>query len=223
MSATGGREMTDMKLKQTILDALEFDPSIDAASIGVSVDNGVVTLSGHVPTYFEKMKAEDIAIAIRGVKAIAQEIEVRPAGTHLTADDEIARRVLDVLRWSTTLPADAVKVKVQGGWLTLTGAVEWNFQREAAARAVRDMSGVKGVTNNIIITPKATPADLRDRIERALKRQAELDMNNIRVEVADGAVTLEGKVHSLAERRVAEQAVWAAPGIREVRDRLSVV
>lgn len=215
--------MTDMKLKQTILDALEFDPSIDAASIGVSVDNGVVTLSGHVPTYFEKMKAEDIAIAIRGVKAIAQEIEVRPAGTHLTADDEIARRVLDVLRWSTTLPADAVKVKVQGGWLTLTGAVEWNFQREAAARAVRDMSGVKGVTNNFIITPKATPADLRDRIERALKRQAELDMNNIRVEVADGAVTLEGKVHSLAERRVAEQAVWAAPGIREVRDRLSVV
>ncbi len=215
--------MTDMKLKQTILDALEFDPSIDAASIGVSVDNGVVTLSGHVPTYFEKMKAEDIAIAIRGVKAIAQEIEVRPAGTHLTADDEIARRVLDVLRWSTTLPADAVKVKVQGGWLTLTGAVEWNFQREAAARAVRDMSGVKGVTNNIIITPKATPADLRDRIERALKRQAELDMNNIRVEVADGAVTLEGKVHSLTERRVAEQAVWAAPGIREVRDRLSVV
>lgn len=215
--------MTDMKLKQTILDALEFDPSIDAASIGVSVDNGVVTLSGHVPTYFEKMKAEDIAIAIRGVKAIAQEIEVRPAGTNLTADDEIARRVLDVLRWSTTLPADAVKVKVQGGWLTLTGAVEWNFQREAAARAVRDMSGVKGVTNNIIITPKATPADLRDRIERALKRQAELDMNNIRVEVADGAVTLEGKVHSLAERRVAEQAVWAAPGIREVRDRLSVV
>ena len=148
---------------------------------------------------------------------------MRPAGTHLTADDEIARRVLDVLRWSTTLPADAVKVKVQGGWLTLTGAVEWNFQREAAARAVRDMSGVKGVTNNIIITPKATPADLRDRIERALKRQAELDMNNIRVEVADGAVTLEGKVHSLAERRVAEQAVWAAPGIREVRDRLSVV
>ena len=215
--------MTDMKLKQTILDALEFDPSIDAASIGVSVDNGVVSLSGHVPTYFEKMKAEDIAIAIRGVKAIAQEIEVRPAGTNLTADDEIARRVLDVLRWSTTLPADAVKVKVQGGWLTLTGAVEWNFQREAAARAVRDMSGVKGVTNNIIITPKATPADLRDRIERALKRQAELDMNNIRVEVADGAVTLEGKVHSLAERRVAEQAVWAAPGIREVRDRLSVV
>lgn len=215
--------MTDMKLKQTILDALEFDPSIDAASIGVSVDNGVVTLSGHVPTYFEKMKAEDIAIAIRGVKAIAQEIEVRPAGTHLTADDEIARRVLDVLRWSTTLPADAVKVKVQGGWLTLTGAVEWNFQREAAARAVRDMSGVKGVTNNIIITPKATPADLRDRIERALKRQAELDMNNIRVEVVDGAVTLEGKVHSLAERRMAEQAVWAAPGIREVRDRLSVV
>lgn len=215
--------MTDMTIKQSVLDALEFEPSIDAASIGVSVDNGVVTLSGHVPTYFEKMKAEAVTMAIRGVKAIAQKIEVRPVGTHLTADDEIARRAVEVLRWSTTLPADAVKVKVQDGWLTLAGSVEWNFQREAAARAVRDLSGVKGVTNTILITPKASPTDLRDRIEKALKRQAELDMQNIRIEVSDGAVTLEGKVHSLSERRVAEQAVWAAPGIREVRDRLSVV
>lgn len=214
--------MSDLDIKQNVLDALEFDPSIDSASIGVAVDNGVVTLTGHVPTYAEKLKAEELTIAIRGVKAIAQEIEVRPFGANLTADDEIARRALDVLRWNTTIPVGAVKVKVQAGWLTLTGSLEWNYQREAAARAVRELAGVKGVSNTITIAAKASPSDIRDRIEKALKRQAELDMQNIRVSVLDGAVTLEGRVHSLNERRVAEQAVWAAPGIREVRDRLSV-
>jgi len=215
--------MIDIDIRQCVLDALEFEPSIDAASIGVAVDNGVVTLTGHVPTYREKLRAEELAMAVRGVKGIAQEIEVRPVGTHPAADDEIAQRILDVLRWSTGLPADAVKVKVQSGWVTLSGRVEWNYQRESAARAIQDLAGVKGVTNAILIAPKASPADIRDRIVQALKRQAELDMKNIRIEVSEGAVTLEGKVHSLTERRVAEQAVWAVPGIREVRDRLSVV
>lgn len=215
--------MDDIDTRQSVLDALEFEPSIDAASIGVAVDSGVVTLTGHVPTYSEKLKAEELAMAVRGVKGIAQEIEVRPIGAHPAADDEIARRILDVLRWSTSLPADMVKVKVQAGWVTLSGTAEWHYQREAAARAVRDIAGVKGMTNSILIAPKASPADIRDRIVKALKRQAEIDMHNIRVEVSDGAVTLEGKVHSLTERRVAEQAVWAAPGIREVRDRLSIV
>lgn len=215
--------MTDMEIRQTVLDALEFEPSLDAASIGVAVDDGVVTLTGHVGTYREKVKAEDLAMGLRGVKAIAQEIEVRPPGVHPTADDEVARRILDVLRWNTSLPGDAVKVKVQTGWVTLSGSVEWNYQRDAAANAVRDMAGVKGVTNAILITPKASPSDIRDRIEKALKRQVELDTLGIRVDVSNGSVTLEGKVHSLAERRVAEQAVWAAPGVREVRDRLSVV
>jgi osmotically-inducible protein OsmY len=215
--------MIDIDIRQSVLDALEFEPSIDAASIGVAVDNGIVTLTGHVPTYREKLRAEELAMAARGVKGIAQEIEVRPVGAHPAADDEIAQRILDVLRWSTGLPADAVKVKVQSGWVTLSGRVEWNYQRESAARAIRDLAGVKGVTNAILIAPKASPADIRDRIVQALKRQAELDMKNIRIEVSEGAVTLEGKVHSLTERRVAEQAVWAVPGIREVRDRLSVV
>lgn len=215
--------MDDIDIRQSVLDALEFEPSIEAASIGVAVDSGVVTLTGHVPTYGEKLKAEELAMAVRGVKGIAQEIEVRPIGAHPAADDEIARRILDVLRWSTSLPADMVKVKVQAGWVTLSGTAEWHYQREAAARAVRDIAGVKGMTNSILIAPKASPADIRDRIVKALKRQAEIDMHNIRVEVSDGAVTLEGKVHSLTERRVAEQAVWAAPGIREVRDRLSIV
>ncbi len=215
--------MSDIDIKQNVLDALEFDPSVDAAAIGVAVNDGVVSLTGHVCTYSEKIKAEDLAMGIRGVKAIAQEIEVRPIGTNSLADDEIALRVLNAIRWNTSIPPDVVKVKVQNGWITLSGNVEWNFQRDAAARALRDMAGVKGVTNAIVIAPKASPTDIRARIEKALKRQAELDMFNISVAVSDGSVTLDGKVHSLTERRIAEQAVWAAPGIHKVNDRLTVV
>lgn len=215
--------MTDMEIRQSVLDALEFEPSIDGASIGVAVDNGVVTLTGHVVTYAERQTAEDVTMRIKGVKAVAQEIEVRPFGAHLTADDEIARRILDVYRWNTSLPVNAIKVKVQNGWVTLTGTVEWNFQRDTASRVIRELAGIKGVSNSILIAPKASPTDIRSRIEKAFKRQAELDMLNISVAVSDGAATLEGKVHSLTERRVAEQAVWSAPGIREVRDHLTVV
>jgi osmotically-inducible protein OsmY len=215
--------MLDTELRQDIIDALEFEPSLDAANIGVAVDSGIVTLTGHVQTYSEKLTAEEIVHAIRGVKGIAQEIEVRPAGAYSTADDEIARRILEALRWNTGIPSEAVKVKVQKGWVTLTGSVEWNYQREAASRAIKSMRGVTGVSNSITIAPQASPADLRGRIERALKRQAELDMGNIRIAVQDGTVTLEGKVHSLAERRAVEQAVWASPGVRSVKDSLSVI
>ncbi|MCE6967261.1 BON domain-containing protein [Cereibacter sphaeroides] len=135
----------------------------------------------------------------------------------------MARRALAVLRWNTSVPGDAVKVRVAEGWITLTGAVEWHYQREAAEQSIRGIAGVTGITNSIVIAEKASPRDIRDRIEKALKRQAELEMADIRVEVTDGQVTLEGKVHSFAERRAAEQAVWGAPGVRDVRDRLSVV
>lgn len=215
--------MSDIELRQDVADALEFEPSIDGADIGVTAQDGVVTLSGHVKTFLEKLKAEEIAMAVRGVKALAVEIEVRPVGTHTTADDEIARRVLEVLRWTTTVPKDAVKVSVQNGWVSLSGSVEWNYQREAASRAIQGLAGVRGVANSIKILPKASPSDLRTRIEQALKRQAELDALGINIELMDGAVTLKGKVHSLSERRAAEQAVWAAPGVREVHDQLSVI
>lgn len=215
--------MTDLELRKHVSDALEFEPSIDAANIGVAAEDVVITLSGHVPTYAEKLKAEEVAMAVRGVKAIAERIEVRPAGANVTADDEIARRVLDVLRWNTTVPQDSVKVTVQNGWVTLGGSVEWNFQRESASRALQGLAGVRGVANTIRIMPKASPTDLRNRIEQALQRQAQLDAMGINIELSDGSVTLRGKVHSLSERRVAEQAVWAAPGVREVRDNLSVI
>lgn len=215
--------MLDIDIRQDVLDALEFEPSLDAADIGVAVEAGVVTLTGHVPTYAEKLKAEQIVIGVKGVRGLAQEIEVRPFGTNLTADDEIARRIVEVFRWNTSVPRDAIKVKVSKGWVTLSGSVEWNYQRIGTESAIRGMTGIVGISNAITISPKASPTDIRDRIEKALKRQAELEMGNIRVDVTDGTVTLEGKVHSLAERRVAEQAVWAAPGVHSVKDHLSVV
>lgn len=214
--------MGDMDLKDMIIDALEFDPSIDAADIGVTVDAGVVTLHGHVRTYVEKTTAEQIVMRIKGVRGLAQEIEVRPAGVNPTADDEVARRIIDVLRWNTAVPAEAVQVKVTKGWVTLTGTVEWNYHREAAERAIRGLSGVVGVSNALVIAPKASPGDVRERIEKAFRRDAELDAASIRVKVADGTVTLEGNVDSLSDRQIAERAAWAAPGVRRVEDRLTV-
>jgi osmotically-inducible protein OsmY len=221
-TAIAEASMSDLDLKDMILDALDFDPSIDAAEIGVTVESGVVTLHGHVRTYTEKTTAEQITMRVKGVRALAQEIEVRPIGVNPTADDEVARRILDTLRWNTAVPSDAIQVKVTKGWVTLTGTVEWNYHREAAERAIRGLSGVVGVSNAIVIAAKATPVDVRDRIEKALRRDAELQAAAIRVQVSDGTVTLEGDVHSLSERQIAERAAWAAPGVRRVEDRLQV-
>lgn len=214
--------MSDIDLRQSVLDELEFEPSLNAANIAVAVEEGIVTLTGHVPTFAEKVAAERATARVRGVRGIAQEIEVRPPGKHPTADDEIARRIADVLRWNTAVPKDAVKVSVSRGWVTLTGQVEWNYQRDAAEKAVRGMAGVTGLFNNIAVSPSATVSDVRGRIEKALARDAELEAAGIRVQVAQDKVTLEGRVHSLYEKRAAERAAWAAPGVRAVEDRLIV-
>lgn len=214
--------MSDIDLRQSVLDELEFEPSLSAANIAVAVHDGIVTLSGHVPTFAEKVAAERAAARVRGVRGIAQEIEVRPPGKNLTADDEIARRIADVLRWNTAIPKDALQVSVARGWVTLTGQVEWNYQRDAAEKAVRGMSGVTGLFNNIAVSPSATASDVRTRIEKALQRDAELEAAGIRVQVSHDKVTLEGRVHSLFEKRAAERAAWAAPGVRAVEDRLSI-
>jgi osmotically-inducible protein OsmY len=136
--------MSDSSLRQDIIDELDFEPSIDAADIGVAVEDGVATLTGHVPTYAQKITVEDVVRRVKGVKGIAQEIEVRPFGTNRTADDEIAKRALSTINWNTAIPDDAVQVKVQEGWVTLTGKVEWQYQKTAAADAVRDLAGVVG-------------------------------------------------------------------------------
>lgn len=212
--------MDDLKLRQLILDELEFEPSIDAANIGVAVDQGVVTLTGHVGTYAQKLAAEEAVKHIKGVRGIAEEIEVRYPSTPKIHDDEIAKRALDILRWDASVPDDRLQVKVQKGWLTLSGEVDWNFQRKAAEEAVRKLSGLIGVSNQITLKSTAQTADVKKRIEEALKRNAELEADAIRVSVVDGRVKLEGKVKAWYERQLAEQAAWAVKGVRAVEDDL---
>jgi len=215
--------MSDSSLRQDIIDELDFEPSIDAADIGVAVEDGVATLTGHVPTYAQKITVEDVVRRVKGVKGVAQQIEVRPFGTNRTADDEIAKRALSTISWNTAIPDDAVQVKVQEGWVTMTGKVEWQYQKTAAADAVRDLAGVVGVTNRIEIASRASAFDVKKRIEDALKRNAEIEAQAIRVNVLDGGrITLDGKVHAWSERRAAERAAWSAPGVKVVDDRITI-
>lgn len=208
--------MKDSKLRQDVIDELDFEPSIDAADIGVAVEDGIVTLTGHVPTYAQKDMAEQVASRVKGVRGIAQEIEVRPAGTGQTADDQVARRAVDTIGWNTSIPEGAIQVKVHKGWVTLTGKVDWQYQRSAAADAVRALGGVLGVSNQIELRPHASTTDIKQRIEDALKRNAEVEAKAIAVEVIGGKVILNGTVNALTERNAAERAAWSAPGVEIV-------
>jgi osmotically-inducible protein OsmY len=215
--------MTDKVLHQAVLDELEWDPSFNAAHIGVVVDDGVVTLTGHVESYAEKVAAERAAKRVAGVRGVAQQIEVRYPGDKKTADDQIAKRALDILSWNTTIPKDRIQVIVQKGWVSLSGQVDWWYQRSNAENAVRRLSGVTGVTNTISVKPQVQATDVKNRIEKALKRHAEVEATGIRVSVAGGKVTLEGKVKAFYERDLAERTAWSAPGVTAVEDRISII
>lgn len=215
--------MTDTNLRQNIIDELDFEPRVSSAHIGVAVQDGVVTLSGHVGSYAEKLAAEKAVKRVKGVKAIAEEIDVRYPEDKKTADDEIAARALSLLRWSAVVPTDSVMVKVQDGWVSLSGQVTWQFQRSAAEAEVRRLSGVVGVVNSITIKPRVQPVDIKHQIEAAFKRNAEIDAKGIRVSVEDGGrVSLDGTVHDWREREAAEHAAWMAPGVMRVDDRLRI-
>ena len=214
--------MRDIQLRQEVLDELEFDPVIDAAHIGVTVDGGVVTLTGHVSSYAEKLAAEAAVRRVRGVRAIAEEIEVRYPGHKQTSDDEIARRALSILRWDVFVPDEAIKLTVHKGLVTLAGEVQRYFQKYAAETAIRKLSGVTGVVNDITIKPTANVANIKGKIEDALKRHAEVEAKGIRVTVLNDEVTLDGKVDSWDERQAVISAAWSAPGVRSVEDNLTV-
>lgn len=213
---------TDSDLQRDVLEELEWEPSIDHADIGVSVIDGVVTLGGYVKSYAEKIAAQRAAMRVEGVKALADEIVVRFASDRKTADHEIAKRILDIFTYDVLIPEDRIKIAVEHGWVSLTGDVDWKYQSDEATRAAGKVSGVSGVSNNIVITSKASIPDIRKRIEDAFKRQAGLDAASVTIATSGHKVTLGGKVKAFHERRLAAQAAWAAPGVTQVEDRIII-
>lgn len=214
--------MSDRTLRDDIMNELDFEPRIKAAHIGVIVEKDVVTLSGHVSSYAEKLAAEDAVRRVRGVRAVATEIEIRHPSDKKIADDEIARRAVDILAWDATVPRNAIKLTVNNGRVTLSGNVSWQFERKAAEDQVRKLSGVKGVINNIRMTPSISPADIKVRIENAFRRNAEFEADAVVVSVDGGTVGLDGVIHDWAERDAAERAVWSVAGVTDVRNRLTI-
>lgn len=214
--------MNDSELRKHILDELEFDPSLDAAHIGVAVENGVATLTGHVASYAQKYNAERATQRVKGVRAVAQEIEVRLPSASPTDDDQVAKRALDIIAWDTTLPANAIKVKVERGWVTLSGTVDWHHQRSGCESAVRRLAGVIGVANLIELRHQVQPGDIRASVERALQRNAEVEAANIRMRVEGGEITLSGTVRSAHERNAVQRAAWAVPGVTAVVNQLTI-
>ena len=214
--------MTDKVLQQRVQDALDWEPCVDAAHVGVTAQDGVVMLSGFVGSYAEKIAAENAARGVKGVRAIAQEIEVRLPSDQKQSDDEIARRMLDILLWDVTIPDGTVTVKVEHGLVTLGGEVRWQFQRARAEDLAYRLGGVLGVTNHVRLHPVAESQDLHRKIETALHRSAALHAHQITVSVDGGKVTLAGTAHSWAECVTAEAAVWAASGVTEVVDQIVV-
>jgi osmotically-inducible protein OsmY len=216
-------DMTDSQLRQDVIDELEFDPRFSGEHIGVAVDKNVVSLSGHVNSYAEKLAAITAARRVKGVHALAENIEVRYPYQNKTADDQIAKRANDILNWDVLVPENAIDVLVQDGWVTLSGNADWYYQKTAAEDDVRKLSGVRGITNKIAIKPRIDSANVKNKIELALKRHAEVEAKAIRVTVQNGSkVILEGKVDNWDERRAVENAAWSAAGVASVEDRLTI-
>jgi osmotically-inducible protein OsmY len=215
--------MNDKDLRQSVVDELDWEPSIDSADIGVAVQNGLVTLTGHVRNYAQKFEAEKAVKRVKGVRGVVQELKVRYDAADPYSDEDIAERALTALDLNVSVPRGKVYVKVQQGWVTLTGDVDWQYQREAAEADIRKLTGVMGISNMITLKPRALAIDITKRIQDALRRDAQLEAGAISVVVSDGGkVTLEGQVHSFHDREVAERAAWSAPGVRQVADHVEI-
>jgi osmotically-inducible protein OsmY len=213
---------TDAQLQVNVMEQLKWEPSLDHQHIGVSVSEGVITLSGTVSTFMEKHTAIKTAAKASGVKAIVENIEVKLKGSMIRTDEDIAKAVLERFKWSVLVPADKVLVEVANGNVTLKGTVDWEYQRKAAEKLIRELTGVKFVTNLMILKSSFDAINVKEKIETALKRAAEEESKKIHVDVTGGRVTLTGNVRSLSEMRMVEGTAWGCPGVTEVQDNLRV-
>jgi osmotically-inducible protein OsmY len=222
ITATETETRSDEQIQQDVLDEIKWDARLKPNEVGVIVKDGIVTLMGWVNSYSKKWAAEESALRVRGVKAVANDVEVRLPGSSERTDAEIAAAAVHALEWDSSIPADKIKVTVSQGWITLEGEVEWQFQKQDAERDVRNLWGVKGVTNLIKVKPRLNPSDVKEKIEEALIRNAKTDADRLTVDVEGSTVTLRGTVRSFAEKEEAERAAWQAPGVTSVKNEIRV-
>jgi osmotically-inducible protein OsmY len=219
----GGTMKNNMQVQSDVRLELAWDPRVDDKEIRVAATDSVVTLTGSVPSYADKLAAERAAERVFGVKAVANDLTVAVPVRFQRSDTDIAYAVVNSLAWDVQVPDTKIKSAVSNGWVTLEGNVEWGYQRDAAANAVRNLAGVRGVTNNVkITTERVFPTDVSRKIKDALERRADRTAEGINVAIMDGVVTLTGSVPSFGDRRSAESAAWSAPGVKDVRDELAV-
>jgi osmotically-inducible protein OsmY len=212
----------DTKLQHNVLAELEWDPSVEASHIGVAAQDGVVTLTGSVDSYADKRIAERVAQRVYGVKAVANDVDVKVPGSLTRTDTDIASAALSALKWHARVPDDRIKLTVRNGWITLEGEVEWWYQKDAAEHAIRNVRGINGIVNDIKVKARVKPTEVKDKIEAAFKRNAEIDARRVNVEAHDGKVILHGSVRSWMEREEAQHAAWAAPGVTTVENHITV-
>jgi osmotically-inducible protein OsmY len=214
---------TDTQLQRDVIEELRWEPSVSDKEIAVAVKDGVVTLNGSVDSYAQKYAAERAASAVGGVKAVAEELQVRLPNVYERTDTELAHAIVNALKWDIQVPDDKITATVEKGWVDLKGEVEWQYQKTAAAAAIRNLTGIRGLTNLIRVKPqKASAYEVSSKIKDSLRRNAEVDADKISVETKDGTVILRGSVRSFAERKDAEAAAWRAPGVSKVEDNLAV-
>ncbi len=213
---------TDAEIKEDVLNELAWQPNVDETEIGVIVEDGVVTLSGVLNNYSKKIAAEKAVKSVEGVKALAGDIEVKYGDSFKKTDKEIAKAVVDALKWNSSVPEENIKVKVEDGWVYLSGEVKWSYQKNATKRAVENLLGVRNVINSITLKQDVKPFEVKDRIKKAFERSAEIDANKVTVITDGNTVTLKGKVSSIKEKEEAETAAYRAPGVFHVKNELRV-